>query len=85
VTAQDVAALAVCAAAALWLKARQTCKDAHPRRINLVAAALKIGLTPSGLSAKPGRPFASAPTSLTKAAMAEFWDARPVSAWVPRG
>jgi hypothetical protein len=34
------------AAAALWLKARQTCTDAHPRRINLVAAALKLGSLP---------------------------------------
>ena len=34
------------AAAALWLKARQTCKDAHPKRLNLVAAALKLGSLP---------------------------------------
>ena len=34
------------AAAALWLKARQTCTDAHPKRLNLVAAALKLGSLP---------------------------------------
>jgi hypothetical protein len=34
------------AAAALWLKARQTCPDAHPKRLNLVAAALKLGSLP---------------------------------------
>jgi hypothetical protein len=34
------------AAAALWLKARQTCAQAHPPRINLVAAALKLGSLP---------------------------------------
>jgi hypothetical protein len=30
------------AAAALWLKARQTCPDARPRRLNLVAANLRL-------------------------------------------
>ena len=34
------------AAAALWLKARQTCPEARPRKLNLVAAALKLGSLP---------------------------------------
>ena len=31
------------AAAALWLKAKQTCPEAHPRHLNLVASNLRLG------------------------------------------
>ena len=34
------------AAAALWLKARQTCPDAHPRQLNLVASNLRLASLP---------------------------------------
>ena len=34
------------AAAALWLKARQTCADAHPKRLNLVASNLRLAGLP---------------------------------------
>ncbi|HRI08392.1 MAG TPA: BREX-6 system adenine-specific DNA-methyltransferase PglX, partial [Nannocystaceae bacterium] len=34
------------AAAALWLKARQTCRDARPRRLNLVASNLRLAGLP---------------------------------------
>lgn len=34
------------AAAALWLKARQTCREARPRRLNLVASSLRLGGLP---------------------------------------
>jgi hypothetical protein len=34
------------AAAALWLKARQTCADAHPKHLNLVASNLRLASLP---------------------------------------
>ncbi len=35
------------AAAALWLKARQTCAEAHPRQLNLVASNLRLSSLPA--------------------------------------
>src|SRR5690606_20510132 len=34
------------AAAALWLKARQTCAEAHPKRLGLVASNLRLASLP---------------------------------------
>ena len=34
------------AAAALWLKAQQTCREAHPAQLNLVASNLRLASLP---------------------------------------
>ena len=35
------------AAAALWLKAKQTCSEAEPARMNLVASNLRLEVSPT--------------------------------------